>query len=228
MLSSRLALLWEEEFDGCGETFGPGRLFVFGSGLFHEDDGGVIQRGGLEVCGQLLGELNEAAVEDGGLHTVVAGSVVSQLIHAYSDRDSSRADCERGGVAEHLTVAHLEGGAFEKAEAEEIGAVQQGVEGGYRSVGGASDGGVVGVVEDTEFMSDEGQDFGCEKLGKELAVRFERGEDGVEVGNVFVAAARSGTVDADDDERVDFVIGDQPGEGLIDLPLVVKAGFCIR
>jgi hypothetical protein len=36
----RLALLWEEEFDGCGKTFGPGRLFVFGFGLFHEDDGG--------------------------------------------------------------------------------------------------------------------------------------------------------------------------------------------
>jgi hypothetical protein len=157
---------------------------------------------------------------------VVSGELhaVSQFIHAYSYRDSSGADGEWGRFAKELTVSDLQGGAFEEAETEEIGAVEQSVEGGDRSVGGASDGGVVGVFEDAELARDERQDFVGEKVREEFAVGLGRGEDGIGVRNVLVAATLAGAVDADDDEGFDFVVGDESGQGLVDLPLVMKAG----
>lgn len=92
----------------------------------------MIQGGSFEVDGELLGELHETTVECGGIEAVVTSKllVVCQFIGAYADGDSSRADDERGGVAKKLAVADLEGCAFEQAEAEEIGAMEQGVEGG--------------------------------------------------------------------------------------------------
>lgn len=219
-------LFWEEELDGGWEALGPGFLFMPRSGLFNEDDCRVIEGGGFEIVGELLGELDEAAVEGVRGESVVAGELdaVSYFIHAYPDGDSSRADDERRGVAEELTVADLEGGAFEQTEAEEIGPVQQGVECGDGSVGGASDGGVAGIAEDAVLAGDEREDFGGKEGGEEFAVRLGRREDRVGVGDVFVATtvARRG-VDADDDERLDFVGGDEAGEGFVDLPLVVRA-----
>jgi hypothetical protein len=174
----------------------------------------------------LLGELNEATIEGVGLHTVVVGEfyVVSQFVHAYSYGDSSRAHCERGRIAEKLTVSDLQRGTFEKAEAEEIGAVQQSVEGSHGSVGGASDGGVVWVFRDAELARDQRQDLVSKKFGKEFAVRLGCGEHRIGVWDVFVTAAFAWTVDAYDDDRFDGVGGDEAGESFVDLPLVVKAG----
>src|SRR5688572_22609440 len=150
---------------------------------------------------------------------------------AGSDIEPDAGPLEAAGLLrqrfEESVVGPVEAGGHGEDAAEGVGVAAGDFEGVEAAEGGAADEGVALVAMGAIGFLDEGFYF----LEKEIGVVSAAAAAAIWVGDEGVLAEPIGqaVVDADDDQWRDGFVGDEPGEGFINLPFIAgEAGGAVE